>query len=158
MSKSKASRQRVSKKIEYLIGEGKSPDQAVAMALSMEREGRLTDKGAYIPVKKNKKSKKIKTASVDSIDSQPHIAHFKIIDGQNEYIDEAYPDDGEDHIQFAIKIIKDHELSLGGKSSFIPEKKTIVISEKSSGEMSVPNLFVLVNFSSDEISAIREKI
>jgi len=158
MSKSKASRQRVSKKIEYLIGEGKSPDQAVAMALSMEREGRLTDKGAYIPVKKSKKSKKIKTASAESIDIQPHIAHFKIVDGQKEYIDEAYPEEGEDHINFALKIIKDHESSLGGKSSLIPEKKTIVINEKSTGEMSVPNLFILVNFSIDEISSIGERI
>lgn len=43
---------RVGKKISKLKHEGKSQDQSVAMALSMERKGRLTEKGGYKRVKK----------------------------------------------------------------------------------------------------------
>jgi hypothetical protein len=37
----------VSKKISHLMGEGKNQKQAVATALSMKREGRLTKSGGY---------------------------------------------------------------------------------------------------------------
>jgi uncharacterized protein YoaH (UPF0181 family) len=43
MAKDKA----VSKKIKKLMDEGKSQQQAVAIALSMEREGKLGPKGGY---------------------------------------------------------------------------------------------------------------
>lgn len=45
----------VSEKIKKLMAEGKSQEQAVAMALSMEREGRLRPGGVYVPVKKKGK-------------------------------------------------------------------------------------------------------
>lgn len=45
---------RVGKKISHLIGEGKPRDQAVAMALSMERAGRITPSGGYRRVKKKR--------------------------------------------------------------------------------------------------------
>ena len=38
---------RVSKKISHLVKEGTPQKQAVAMALNMEREGRITDSGGY---------------------------------------------------------------------------------------------------------------
>lgn len=37
----------VGKKIEKLMAEGKSQDQAVATALAMQRAGRLTARGGY---------------------------------------------------------------------------------------------------------------
>lgn len=40
-------KERVGKKISKLMHEGKPQDQAVAMALNMEREHRLTDSGGY---------------------------------------------------------------------------------------------------------------
>lgn len=43
----KSGNRAVSRKIEKLMAEGKSQDQAVAMALSMQREGRLTARGEY---------------------------------------------------------------------------------------------------------------
>ena len=46
---------RVGKKIAKLMGEGKPKDQAVAVALNMEKSGRLTDSGGYIRAKKGKK-------------------------------------------------------------------------------------------------------
>ena len=42
----------VAKKTEILIHEGKSPEQAYAMAQSMKRAGRLTKGGGYKRVKK----------------------------------------------------------------------------------------------------------
>ena len=48
----KASQARVSKKISHLVKkEGVPHKQSIAMALSMEREGRLKADGSYIPVK-----------------------------------------------------------------------------------------------------------
>ena len=45
----------VSKKISHLVkSEGKPQKQAVAMALNMQREGRLTKEGGYKRVKKDK--------------------------------------------------------------------------------------------------------
>jgi hypothetical protein len=41
----------VSSKISHLVHEGKPQKQAVAMALSMKREGRLTKEGGYIRAK-----------------------------------------------------------------------------------------------------------
>lgn len=35
-------------KTEYLIGEGKTPEQAYAIANAMSREGRLTSEGHYV--------------------------------------------------------------------------------------------------------------
>jgi len=49
-----AKRSRVSSKISKLRHEGKPPDQSVAMALSMERAGRLTPGGGYIRAKRKK--------------------------------------------------------------------------------------------------------
>jgi hypothetical protein len=46
---------RVGKKIGHLIREGKPKDQAVAMALNMEREHRLTESGGYQRVKKGER-------------------------------------------------------------------------------------------------------
>ena len=43
---------RVSKKISKLRHEGEPPKKAVAMALNMERAGRLTEKGGYKRKKK----------------------------------------------------------------------------------------------------------
>lgn len=43
---------RVGKKISHLVHEGKPQKQAEAMALSMEREGRLTETGGYRRKKK----------------------------------------------------------------------------------------------------------
>jgi hypothetical protein len=45
---------RISAKIRHLIKEGKSRDQAIAIAYNMEREGRLGPRGGY----KRKKRKK----------------------------------------------------------------------------------------------------
>lgn len=42
----------VGKKIAKLVGEGKAQKQAVATALNMKREGRLTPSGSYKRVKK----------------------------------------------------------------------------------------------------------
>jgi len=153
MRKSKASRKRVSKKIEYLIGEGKSPDQAVAMALSMEREGRLTDTGAYIPVKKKKKHS-LKTASAEAIDAQHHIAHFKLIDGEEEYVDEEYQDNNENPIDFALRVVLHHKNMWKNKLFFMNDKKTIVIKDDSD----TPNLFILKNFTEEEIEQLKRKI
>ena len=48
----RAAQSRISKKISHLVkGEGVPQKQAVAMALDMERKGRLTDTGKYVPVK-----------------------------------------------------------------------------------------------------------
>lgn len=44
----KAANKAVSKKIGVLVREGKPQKQAVAMALSMKRAGRLTKSGGYI--------------------------------------------------------------------------------------------------------------
>ncbi len=45
----------VAKKTEHLIkAEGKTPEQAYAMAWSMKRAGRLTSEGGYRPVKKRR--------------------------------------------------------------------------------------------------------
>ena len=46
---------RVGKKIAKLKAEGKSQDQSVATALSMERKHRLTESGGYKRVKKGKR-------------------------------------------------------------------------------------------------------
>ena len=46
---------RVGKKIAHLMEEGKSQDQSVAMAINMEKKGRLTESGGYKRVKKGKK-------------------------------------------------------------------------------------------------------
>lgn len=44
---------RVARKVRMLIrNEGKKPDQAMAMAMSMEKAGRLGEKGGYKRVKK----------------------------------------------------------------------------------------------------------
>lgn len=43
----------VSKKISHLVHEGKPQKQAVATALSMQREGRLTPSGGYKHVRKS---------------------------------------------------------------------------------------------------------
>lgn len=45
----------VAKKTAHMIHEGKDPKQAYAIANSMERAGRLTEKGGYIRSKKGKK-------------------------------------------------------------------------------------------------------
>jgi hypothetical protein len=45
--KKKARKGAVSKKISHLVHEGKPQEQAVAMALNMKREGRLTSTGGY---------------------------------------------------------------------------------------------------------------
>ena len=49
---------RIGKKISKLMHEGKLQEQAIGMALGMEREHRLTDSGGYIRVKKGKRSGK----------------------------------------------------------------------------------------------------
>lgn len=46
---------RVGKKIAHLRQEGKPQDQAVAMALDMERHHRLTESGGYKRVRKGKR-------------------------------------------------------------------------------------------------------
>lgn len=53
MAKSKA----VSKKIAHMVREGKPQKQAVAIALNMKREGRLTKEGGYRRVMKKRKQK-----------------------------------------------------------------------------------------------------
>ena len=45
---------RVGKKISHLIHEGKPQDQAVAIAINMEKKHRLTESGGYKRVKKGK--------------------------------------------------------------------------------------------------------
>jgi hypothetical protein len=45
---------RVGKKISHLMDEGKSPEQAQAMAINMEKKHRLTEYGGYKHVKKGK--------------------------------------------------------------------------------------------------------
>ena len=45
---------RVGKKISHLMDEGKPQDQAVAMAINMEKKHRLTESGGYKRVKKGK--------------------------------------------------------------------------------------------------------
>lgn len=50
---SRATNADVSAKISKLRHEGKPQDQAVAMALNMKREGRLTKGGGYRRVKKH---------------------------------------------------------------------------------------------------------
>jgi hypothetical protein len=154
MSKSKASRDRVSKKIKHLIGEGVSDDQAVAMALSMERAGRISQSGEYIPVKK-KNTKKVKTASFESIDTQHHIAHFIVIEGDMEYVDEAYPEQSDDPVEFAIKILKQHAEKFGSKPMLENDGYSFSIINKSQQEK---NLFKLVGFDKEETSRIIEVI
>lgn len=49
---------RVARKVRMLIrNEGKKPDQAFAMAMSMEKSGRLGERGGYKRVKKNDEEK-----------------------------------------------------------------------------------------------------
>lgn len=43
----------IGKKISHLRKEGKPQDQAVAMSLNMQRQGRLTKEGNYIRAKRN---------------------------------------------------------------------------------------------------------
>lgn len=50
-----AQRKRVSAKIRHLRAEGVTQKQAVAMALSMARAGRITKGGGYRRVKRRKK-------------------------------------------------------------------------------------------------------
>lgn len=50
--RSESGQNRVGKKIGILEEEGAPPKQAIAMALSMERERRLTKEGGYKRVKK----------------------------------------------------------------------------------------------------------
>jgi hypothetical protein len=154
MSSSKKSRNRVSKKIQYLIEhEGKPADQAIAMSLSMEKAGRLTESGGYMPV--SKKHKGLKTASAEAVDVQPHIVHFKIIDGDHEYVDEAYPNN-EDHIGFAVEVIKYHQSKFSANPKIIEDKKSVVMLEKGDSEQSssTPNIFILINFTDDELKEI----
>ena len=47
MSRRRAKKSAESKKISKLMHEGKDQPQAVAMALNMKREGRLTKSGGY---------------------------------------------------------------------------------------------------------------
>ena len=54
----KGTQSKVSAKISKLRHEGMSEDQAVAVAMSMGREGRLGPKGRYKPVPKGKPTKK----------------------------------------------------------------------------------------------------
>lgn len=158
MNKSKASRKRVSKKIEYLINEGKPSDQAVAIALSMEREGRLSDSGAYIPVGKKVSKRKIKTASAESVDTQPHIVHYIISDGNHEYVDEEYPGENEDPVAFAVRVVRQHEIKFKSKPLFIEKKNSVVINEDDGIDSPIPNVFILVNYSKDQIEDMRSKI
>lgn len=61
MAKRKKKHQRPeSAKISKLVSEGKPHDQAVAMALNMKREGRLTPSGGYVRKggRKKKRSKR----------------------------------------------------------------------------------------------------
>lgn len=49
---------RVARKVRMLIrNEGKKPDQAFAMAMSMEKSGRLGERGGYKRVKKSDEEK-----------------------------------------------------------------------------------------------------
>ncbi len=46
-------------KTKHLIeAEGKTPEQAYAMANAMSRAGRLTSEGGYVPVKKGKRGRR----------------------------------------------------------------------------------------------------
>ena len=57
MAKKKEKQKRVSEKISKLRHEGEPEDKAVAMALSMERHGRLHRGGRYVPVSKRRSRK-----------------------------------------------------------------------------------------------------
>lgn len=52
LAKAKPGNERVSKKIRALVDEGYEQEQAIAIALAMERDGRLTDSGEYVPANK----------------------------------------------------------------------------------------------------------
>jgi len=60
--RNKTNKSVVSKKISHLVKrEGVPQEQAVAMAINMNKKGRLTKEGGYIPVKK--KSSTVRSAS-----------------------------------------------------------------------------------------------
>jgi len=51
-TRARQKKSRVSKKISHLVREGTPQKQAVAMAMSMQRAGRITPSGGYRRVKK----------------------------------------------------------------------------------------------------------
>lgn len=144
MKSSKNSRKRVSKKIEYLIGEGKSPDQAVAMALSMEREGRLSESGAYIPVKK-----KIKKASAENKEDK-HLVHFIMNGNELEYIEEFDVDTAKS----AADAVKNYANNAKSKPSAGSNENYVLVIAKES-RASVFNVFLLRGFSKEELQEIK---
>lgn len=144
MKSSKNSRQRVSKKIKYLIDEGKSPDQAVAMALSMEREGRLSSSGSYIPVKK-----KVKKASVESIEDK-HLVHFIMNGNELEYIEEFDIDSVKD----AADAIKNYANNSKSKPHAGYNENYVLVIAKESG-VSIFNVFLFRGFSKEELLEIK---
>lgn len=147
MRKSKASRKRVSKKIEYLIGEGKSPEQAVAMALSMEREGRLTETGAYIPVKK----KQLKKSASISI-NEAHLVHILVNGKEWDYINEFYPEEGQDIPSMTIEVIREH----GKNPTIINVKNQLAILIRDNNmPQNNSHVFIMMGYSPQDISKIK---
>lgn len=153
MKSSKYSRQRVSKKIKHLIDEGKSPDQAIAMALSMEREGRISDSGSYIPV-----SRKVKKASAEKdADNDKHVVHFIMNGNGLDYVEE-YHFDNSDKITLEAANILNNYIKYAASSPLVGKKNNyIIINNKESGII-VHNVFLFRGFSSEEFQEIKNII
>lgn len=65
---------RVARKVRMLIrDEGKKPDQAFAMAMSMEKAGRLGERGGYEPVPKRKRNPSRELEDESGQDADPDM-------------------------------------------------------------------------------------